>query len=281
VSSPHNNMQQFLPRRQSFTATGGQTTFTITGGYTPDYIDVYQNGIKLTNGTDVTVTSGSTVVLASGATAGDEVSVVAYSAMGVLSNEFDTDVTINGDLTVTGAITQGSSGASVPMYYIDDTTGSSSNFVSSRGVNFENIPSWVRKIELTVWRPSTNGSTDSFLLRIGDSGGLETTGYEGVCNNASGGTTNYQTGFWPLLATTTNTASRFYPMTIRLWCADPGTQTQWVVQSHTHVDTGGAAGIHTTTGYKTLSGALTKVRVGLTGSTDTFDNGHVVLTAWG
>jgi hypothetical protein len=74
-----------LPRREHFTATAGQTTFTVAGGYTPDYIDVYLNGVKLKNVDDVTVTSGTDIVLISGATAGDDVSVVAYTTVSAIS----------------------------------------------------------------------------------------------------------------------------------------------------------------------------------------------------
>jgi len=65
-------------QRQTFTATAGQTTFTITGGYEPGFADVYLNGIKLENGVDVDVSSGTDVVLTTGADAGDIVDVVAY-----------------------------------------------------------------------------------------------------------------------------------------------------------------------------------------------------------
>jgi hypothetical protein len=50
----------------SFTATASQTTFTTTNTYTSGKIDVFVNGVKLVNGTDVTVTSGTTVVMAVG-----------------------------------------------------------------------------------------------------------------------------------------------------------------------------------------------------------------------
>jgi hypothetical protein len=59
-----------------FTATASQTTFTIT--YTPGFIDVYRNGVKLATA-DYTATNGTSVVLASGCTAGDVVQTVAYS----------------------------------------------------------------------------------------------------------------------------------------------------------------------------------------------------------
>jgi len=70
-------------QRQSFTATAGQTTFTITGGYDAGFADVYLNGTKLQNGVDVDVTSGTDVVLTTGANAGDIVDVVAYGAFDI------------------------------------------------------------------------------------------------------------------------------------------------------------------------------------------------------
>jgi len=59
----------------TFTATASQTTFTTSATYTANKIDVYMNGSKMRNGTDVTVTSGTTVVFATGLTAGSIVDV--------------------------------------------------------------------------------------------------------------------------------------------------------------------------------------------------------------
>ena len=68
--------------RQTFVATAGQTSFTVTGGYTPDSVDVFQNGVKLVNGSgnDVTITSGAAVVLATGAAAGDVIDVIGLAS---------------------------------------------------------------------------------------------------------------------------------------------------------------------------------------------------------
>ncbi len=82
-------------QRYNYTATNGQTTFTgsdnnsNTLSYDAGFIDVYLNGVKLLNGTDVTVTSGSSVVLASGATTGDVVDIVAYGTFSVASLNAD------------------------------------------------------------------------------------------------------------------------------------------------------------------------------------------------
>ena len=68
---------QATQTRDSFTATSGQTSFA-TGGYTPNFLDVYLNGVKLASA-DYTASNGSDVVLASGASTGDILEVVAFT----------------------------------------------------------------------------------------------------------------------------------------------------------------------------------------------------------
>jgi len=60
----------------TFTATAAQTTFTPSQTYNANKIEVYVNGVKMRNGSDVTVTSGTSVVFASGLTVGDLVDLV-------------------------------------------------------------------------------------------------------------------------------------------------------------------------------------------------------------
>jgi hypothetical protein len=64
-------------KEQTFTATSGQTVFTITAGYTVAnaIIDVYVNTVKLADDAYV-ATNGTTVVLNTGATVGDSVRIV-------------------------------------------------------------------------------------------------------------------------------------------------------------------------------------------------------------
>jgi len=87
--------------RQSFTASNNQTSFTVSGGYLPGNIDVYYNGSKLLNGTDVTTTSGTNVVLSAGANTGAIIDVVGLTAA---ANYVDTlkrgGDTMSGDLAV-------------------------------------------------------------------------------------------------------------------------------------------------------------------------------------
>ena len=63
----------------TFTAASGQTTFTISGGYTVGLIDVFINGARLSTA-DYTATNSSTVVLGTGAVLNDIVDVVNYTA---------------------------------------------------------------------------------------------------------------------------------------------------------------------------------------------------------
>ena len=90
--------------RQTFTATAGQTIFTVSGGYDANFADVYLNGTKLVNIIDVDVTSGTNVVLAVGATAGDIVDVIAYGAFNVANTvDLSTAQTVSGVKTFTSS----------------------------------------------------------------------------------------------------------------------------------------------------------------------------------
>jgi hypothetical protein len=75
-------LPQATQTRDLIIATAGQQTFP-TGGYTPQFLDVHLNGILLVNGTDYTAGNGSDVLLTVGASAGDILSVIAYSTFEV------------------------------------------------------------------------------------------------------------------------------------------------------------------------------------------------------
>jgi hypothetical protein len=60
----------------TFTASASQTTFTTSQTYTSGKIEVFVNGVKFRNGSDVTVTSGTSVVMATGLTVNDLVDLV-------------------------------------------------------------------------------------------------------------------------------------------------------------------------------------------------------------
>jgi len=68
---------QATQTRDRFEATAGQTSFP-TSGYTPGFLDVYANGLKI-NSEAYTATNGSDVVFDTAREAGDVIEVVAYS----------------------------------------------------------------------------------------------------------------------------------------------------------------------------------------------------------
>ncbi len=68
--------------RTNFIATAGQTTFTLSQGYSVGDIDVFLNGVKIIEGDDYFATNGSTIVLNSAAAVNDAIQVVSY-------NQFD------------------------------------------------------------------------------------------------------------------------------------------------------------------------------------------------
>lgn len=72
---------QATQTRDRFVATSGQTSFA-TSGYTPNFVDVYLDGVKL-DSSEYTATNGSDVVLASGASTGQIMEVVAFSSFDV------------------------------------------------------------------------------------------------------------------------------------------------------------------------------------------------------
>jgi hypothetical protein len=73
--------------RQIFTPTGVQTNFTFSSGYTPGYIDLYLNGVRLIEGTDYVASDSTTIeVLNGGAAASDVLEGVAYKAFNLTNN---------------------------------------------------------------------------------------------------------------------------------------------------------------------------------------------------
>ena len=95
--------------KQEFTATEGQTSFTITGGYTAGYIDVFRNGVRLA-ADDITISSGTAVVLATPAQAGDIIETVKYSVASIVVTEGNfTNLNVTGIVTASSFEGDGSS----------------------------------------------------------------------------------------------------------------------------------------------------------------------------
>ena len=100
ISSP-----QQIETKHTLTATASQTSIPNIG-YTVGAVHVYQNGVRLVDGTDYTATNGSTVTLETGATEGDQIVIVSHGSFetgDVVSKAsggtFSAGITANGDIT--------------------------------------------------------------------------------------------------------------------------------------------------------------------------------------
>jgi hypothetical protein len=139
---------------------------------------------------------------------------------------------------------------------------------SGTSVDFTNIPSWVKRITVMFDGVSVSG-TSPIQVQIGDSGGLEITGYSGaVVQHASSAnnTTSFSAGFQ--IAQTGLAAGIEYGfltlvnVTGNTWCAG-GT-----------INLSGQA-MNSVAGAKTLSGTLTQVSITTVGGANTFDAGTI------
>ena len=122
----------------SVTATDGQTSFTVTGGYRINQIAVFRNGVQLSQSSDFTANDGSTVTLVSAANAGDTVLFRIFDDFRVADAIVSAaaDQIISGDLTVTGTLT----GASIGIQSAGTSVGTSKtlNFVGTGNTFLDN-----------------------------------------------------------------------------------------------------------------------------------------------
>lgn len=126
---------QATQTRDSFTATEGQTSFA-TAGYTPSFLDVYLNGIKLA-AEDYTATNGSDVVLTEAARAGDILEVVAFTTFESDSGVFTGNVTVAGTVDASAFTQDGSpleAGAKEGIFWENGTT-VTANYTITSGKN--------------------------------------------------------------------------------------------------------------------------------------------------
>ena len=76
--------------KRSYIATSGQTAFAVI--YSPPYVDVYQNGVRL-NVVDYTATSGTSITLTVGAAVNDEIEVIGFSSDASIVVNYNTGIT--------------------------------------------------------------------------------------------------------------------------------------------------------------------------------------------
>ena len=183
-------------------------------------------------------------------------------------------ITINGSGSVVGLTAGGLPDATVtPADLTQPLTFGTVQAATGTSVDFTGIPSWVKRITLMFDGVSTNG-TSLPLIQLGDSGGIEATGYTGVTYTvvaASSATIAYSVGF--TLAPTSNwlaTALVYGSYTLSLMNVATNT---WAIQG----TIGRPDGVYVfgAGGTKSLSATLDRIRLTTTNGTDTFDAGTI------
>ena len=132
---------------------------------------------------------------------------------------------------------------------------------TTTAVDFTGIPSWVRRVTVTLIDVSGSG-TSVFLVRLGTSVGITSTGYVGA-TGTSGGNTSVTTGFGlnhSVAATDTTSGN--------LIIVNP-TGNTWIASGN--FSKGGI--VANGAGSVTLGSVLTQLRLTTTNGTDTFDAG--------
>lgn len=139
---------------------------------------------------------------------------------------------------------------------------------SGTSVDFTGIPAWAKRITVMFNGVSTNGSS-SFLIQLGDSGGIETSGYSSMGMNHNTSTLGGATSTAGFIMAGGLVAANTYggncvicTLGSNIWTAFGGFS--------------GSGGQGTLgSGNKTLSDVLDRVRITTVNGTDTFDAGSI------
>ena len=177
----------------------------------------------------------------------------------VLATDGSTTITTLNSTTITGTSVRGVI-----------TSGTAVASTSGTSIDFTGIPSTVKRITVMFSGVSTNGTSIN-LIQIGDSGGIENTGYSGVGTSitstpgviVAAQTAGFGIGGNNSAANTKNGDAVLTMLTGNTWTING----QFAFGNEARTDF--------TAGSKTLSGTLDRVRITTVNGTDTFDAGSI------
>jgi hypothetical protein len=151
------------------------------------------------------------------------------------------------------------------------TLGTAQASTSGAAITFTGIPAGTKCIVINFQGVSTDGTARP-IVRIGDAGGVETTGYVGAAAVLTGNTTNEHAltdGFSAGGGAAANLLNGSMILTLMNAATFLWAETHSIgFTGNTAVNTGGA--------YKSLSAELTQVEISAGG--DTFDAGSINIT---
>lgn len=138
--------------------------------------------------------------------------------------------------------------------------------------DFSSIPSWAKRITV-AFNANSHSGTSEMLVQIGDSGGLETSGYAGSVASHNGSTgTNFSALAGFQVSQGINSSMQMHGHVTLVHMGNNLWSETSVLQDGSGGGVSGARGA----GSKTLSGTLDRLRV-TTVSGDTFDNGSLTI----
>lgn len=181
-------------------------------------------------------------------------------------------------LTVTGAATAASlqvGGVTTNVYPL--VLGGAGVSVAPTGVtsvDFTSIPSWAKRVTILFNSLSTSGTSD-VQIQIGDSGGVEITGYTGTASGIAAASVTSSLLAGAGFSFNDNGAAASNRSGIATIINMDINSILWVFSgSMAKTDT---ARSMVTTGIKSLSTVLDRVRITTVNGTDTFDSGSINL----
>jgi len=245
---------------------------TLTAGTTTCTAGIFTSGtvttLNSTTGTIATLNSTTGTIATLNSTTGTIATL--NSTTGTITN---LSTTLAGDFTITqGTGTIGTAKVTPANLSQPFTIATAVASTSGTAIDFTSIPSWVKRITLMFKGVSTNGASTPWLIQIGDSGGIENTGYLATSSRmtVSATGTGASTAGFPL--TVDNSATNVCHGSIAITLFDLSTNS-WVASGV--FANSALTETNTVAGSKSLSATLDRVRITTTNGTDAFDAGQV------
>jgi hypothetical protein len=168
---------------------------------------------------------------------------------------------------------QMNAGATAPEWADGVAGGTNIATTSGTAIDVTSIPAYAKKITINFGGVSTNG-TSLMIVQLGDSGGIETSGYLGTTSGITNAVISNQhsTGF--IVHTAADAAATIHG-TVELSREDVTSNT-WAASITTSLSNTAYTSVGG--GSKALSATLDRVRITTVGGTNTFDAGSLNVT---
>ena len=176
----------------------------------------------------------------------------------------------SGTLTLSAPLVAGSNTVTLPaatgtISLLTQATSVAST--SGTSIDFTGIPSWAKRITVMFNGVSTNGSSQ-VIIQLGDSGGVETSGYIGGASYSTAASSSWSSG---IMWADTSSAVAAYVRHGTIIISNLNSNV-WTAFG---VNFSNAANSFLTSGSIALGGTLDRVRITTVNGTDTFDAGSI------